>query len=99
MFQFTTCEFNERRADVYPFHRAIAYGTLHCIRRAHQQRNAHRAVEEVALIDKPIVAVHLTVVGTVDDDGVFKLAARLNYVKDFANLRVNECDVACVIGA
>ena len=34
-----------------------------------------------------------------DDDGVFKFAARLNYVNDFANLRVNERDVAGVIGA
>ena len=100
MLQFAAYQLDKCRTDVEPFGWTLTNSaSVGAVRRSHEHRYPHSAIEEVAFVDESVVPVHFPMVGGMDDDRVFEFTACLDCVENFTDLIINERDVASVISA
>ena len=100
ILQFAASEFHQRRSQVDGFRRTVVHDPrILGARRPDDQRHPDRAVIEVALGDKTMIAIHLSVIRGEGDDRGVDFSAFFDDAQDLADLIVDQGNAAGVIGA
>src|SRR5207245_1562376 len=65
-------------------------------RLSHDQRNAHRGIQKIRFMDQIVIAVHLPVTGSEQDDSPVPSSSGFNLLENFSDLIVDQGHFSCV---